>query len=134
MSFSPLFANVCVQADRANLRASPSTNASKTWEVYRFMPLQKIKEQKGWVQVRDVDGDMHWIQKKFVTSKFDCAVVREKEARLRKGPGSKFNAVTGGSAKKYYSYKVLKKENQWLQVQDAKGGQAWIHRDSVWIQ
>jgi len=129
-----LFANMCVQADRANLRSAPSTTSSKTWEVYRFMPLQKVKEKNSWIQVRDVDGDTHWIQKKFVTNKIDCAVVREKEAKLRKGPSTKFGLVAGASAKKYYSYKILKRENQWLHVQDAKGGKAWVHRDSVWIQ
>ncbi len=128
------YANVCVHAERANLRARPTTEASKTWEVYKFMPLQKVSEKKGWLQVRDVDGDTHWIQKRFTTNKFDCAVVKEKEARLRSGPGTRYQVVPGGQAKKYYSYRIVKREGQWLNVKDASGANAWIHRDSVWIQ
>lgn len=134
MGSLPLYAEVCVNASRANLRAGPSTQSTKTWEVYKFMPLQKLRERNGWVQVRDVDGDTHWILKRYTTNKFDCVVVKEREARIRKGPSTKFSIVPNGMAKKYYSYRLLKKEGAWIFVEDAAGGKGWIHRDSVWIQ
>jgi SH3-like domain-containing protein len=134
LSASALEASVCVSASRANLRSGPSVEAPKTWEVYQFMPLQKIKEQGAWAQVRDVDGDVHWIQKRFLSNRFDCAVVRQREARLRSGPGTNFGLVRGGEAKKYYSYRIFKRQGNWVQVIDSGGGKGWIHRDSLWIQ
>lgn len=124
---------LCVQVDKANLRAGPSADTRKTWEVYKFMPFQKLKSQSGWHQVRDVDGDLHWIYSRLVDEKMNCAVVRVKKANLRTGPGTKHRPVPWGPAAKYYAFKLLKVENNWAQVEDAAGGKAWVSQDLLWI-
>ena len=125
---------LCVNVEKANLRYGPSTKHTKTWEVYRYMPFQKLKSQSGWHRVKDVDGDIHWIFARLVTDKFKCAVVKTKKANLRTGPSTKHSKVPWGPAEKYYAFRVLKKQGDWVHVQDAAGGKAWIFGKLVWVQ
>lgn len=37
-------------------------------------------------------------------------------------------------AKKYYSFKVLKRKGQWVKVKDEWGNTGWIHRNFLWIR
>lgn len=32
----------CIKVSEANLRQGPGTNFEKSWEVFKYMPLQKI--------------------------------------------------------------------------------------------
>lgn len=125
---------LCVNVEKANLRYGPSTKYRKTWEVYRYMPFQELKRQKDWYRVKDVDGDIHWVNAPLVTKAFQCAVVKDPTANLRSGPGTNYDIVKWGPAEKYYAFKVLKKKGQWIYVQDAADGKAWIYAPLVWIQ
>jgi len=125
---------ICVKAEKANLRYGPGTKFQKTWEVYRYMPFKKLKTQKGWLRVKDVDGDIHWVYNPLVTSKYKCAVVKVKKANLRSGPTTKDPMVPWGPAQKYYAFKIIGKKGKWRHVMDAAGGKAWVHQDLVWIQ
>lgn len=125
---------VCVNVEKANLRYGPGTKYQKTWEVYRYMPFQKLKSQNGWYRVKDVDGDIHWLFEKLGTEKFKCAVVNAEKANLRTGPGTNYPKVAWGPAQKYYSFKILKKKGQWYHVQDAADGKAWVYSPLVWVQ
>lgn len=98
------------------------------------MPFQKLKQKGSWIQVRDVDGDMHWLHTKLTTSNFKCAVVKAKQANLRTKPTTRAAKVPWGPAKKYYTYKILETKGDWLHVLDAANSKAWIHRKLVWVQ
>lgn len=132
--FSSRVYAVCVQVEKADLHYGPSTKHQKTWEVYRHMPFQKLSTQSGWMRVKDVDGDIHWIPSKLVTSKYKCAVVKVKTANLRTGPGTKYATVPWGPAQKYYAFKIIEEKGKWFRVEDAAGGKAWIHGDLIWTQ
>lgn len=125
---------LCVKVDKANLRFGPSTKHQKTWEVYKYMPFQRLKSRKNWYRVKDVDGDIHWIYSKLVTKAYKCAVVKRPKANLRTGPGTKYSKVPWGPAQKYYAFRVLKKKGKWYHVQDAAGGKAWVYGSLVWVQ
>ena len=124
---------LCVQVEKANLRAGPNTNTQKTWEVYKFMPFEHVKTQSGWHQVKDVDGDMHWVSGRLVSESLECAVVKVQKANLRAGPGTNHKAVPWGPAQKYYAFKVLSRQGSWVHIEDAAGGKAWVHQDLIWI-
>lgn len=98
------------------------------------MPFQKLKANKGWFRVKDVDGDIHWVFSQLVTEKFKCAVVKAKTANLRTGPGLNHGKVPWGPAQKYYAFRVINKKGKWYHVQDAAGGKAWVHADLIWVQ
>lgn len=127
---------LCVSVAKANLRSGPSTKYEKVWEVYKYMPFLKVGVSLSgdWYAVRDVDGDVSWIYKKLVTSKYKCAVVRSEEVNIRKGPGTNYSKSSSGPAKQYYSFKVLQRKGKWVKVKDEWGAVGWIHTDYLWIK
>ena len=127
---------LCVNVQNANIRVGPGTNYDKIWEVYKYMPFKKVgvSTSGDWYAVQDVDGDVNWIHKKLVTSQYKCAVVTSEEVNIRTGPGTKYQKNSSGPAKKYYSFKILKKQGSWVKVKDDLGVTGWIHTDYIWIQ
>ncbi len=125
---------LCVKVQTANLRSGPGTKYEKTWQVFKYMPLKKIGSKGNWYKVRDVDGDVHWIYKKLVTSKYRCAVVKAREANIRKGPGTKYKKTDLSPAIKYDTFKVIKIKGNWVKVVDEFGEVGWIYKKLLWIQ
>jgi SH3-like domain-containing protein len=125
---------LCVKVQTANLRSGPGTKYEKTWQVFKYMPLKKIGSKGNWYKVKDVDGDVHWIYKKLVTNKYRCAVVKAREANIRKGPGTKYKKTDLSPAIKYDTFKVIKTKGDWVKVVDEFGEAGWIHKKLLWIQ
>jgi SH3-like domain-containing protein len=124
---------LCVSVAEANLRGGPGTKYEKTWEVFKYMPFNKLSKKGGWYKVRDVDGDVHWIFSSLVTEKFQCAVVKVEKANIRTGPGTKYSKSALSPALKYDSYKVLKIKSSWVHVMDEFGDKGWISRKLLWV-
>lgn len=125
---------LCVSNEFANLRSSASVSSEKTWVVYRYMPLQKVNKKQGWYEVKDLDSKTHWIREDLVTSAFKCAVIKNEFAYLRTGPGTRFAKTKAEKGLKYLSFRVVKEQGDWVQVEDQQGDLAWIHRPLVWVQ
>ena len=126
-------AALCVNVPEANLRSGPGTKYEKTWEVFKYMPFKKIKTKGNWYRVQDVDGDKHWIYRKLVTSRFNCAVVKVDKANIRSGPGTSYKNKHFSPLLKYDSFRVLKRKGQWVKVSDEFGQKGWIFRKLLWI-
>lgn len=124
---------LCVTASEANLRGGPGTKYERTWQVFKYMPLEKLNRKGSWYKIRDVDGDTHWIYGKLVTDKFKCAVVNVPEANIRSGPGTSHEKTAASPALRYYSFKVLDTQGDWVQVKDEYGITGWIFRKLLWI-
>ncbi len=125
---------LCVNVSEANLRSGPGTKFEKTWEVFKYMPFNKLSKKSNWYKVKDVDGDVHWVYTKLVTSKFKCAVVKVDKANVRSGPGTKYGKTAMSPALKYDSFKVIKITPPWAKVVDEFGDSGWIFRKLLWIQ
>ena len=124
---------LCVDVKKANLRQGPSTKHEKLWQVFQYMPFEKIEEKGGWYKIKDVDGDIYWIHSHLTTEKYQCAVLRQDQVNIRKGPGTKYAQTPWSPMEKYYSVKVLQTQGKWVNFQDEEGNQAWVHRSLVWI-
>ncbi|MDH5761711.1 MAG: SH3 domain-containing protein [Nitrospinota bacterium] len=131
---APTAEALCINERRANLRQGPGLHYEKLWEVYRFMPFQQLGKKGEWLRVQDLDGDIYWVHKKLTTKSFKCAVIKKKEVNLRTGPGTHYKKVKGIPGEKYFSMKVLKIKDNWVQVMDAWGDKAWVYRPLVWIK
>jgi SH3-like domain-containing protein len=125
---------LCVDNEYANLRNGPGTGFAKTWEVYRYMPFKEVEKKGAWHKVKDVDGDTHWIYGKLVSDKYQCAVVNNEKANVRTGPGTHFKQTDFSPVLRYYSFKVLKIEGEWVKVVDQDGDEGWIYKQLLWIQ
>lgn len=139
--FSSLFLSpvisgaLCVKTSTANLRSGPGTQYEKVWQVYRFMPLEKVgvSNSKDWYAVRDVDGDVSWIHKSLVTGSFRCAVVEAKVVNVRTGPGTRYPRRFSEPAKQYDSFRILRTKGAWVKVKDEWNAVGWIHKNFLWI-
>lgn len=127
---------VCVSVSKANVRTGPGTWYQKLWDVYKYTPLQKIgvSVSGDWYAVRDVDGDVVWIDKKLVTDKFRCTVVKSDKVTVRKGPGTSKSLSSLSPAVHYDSFKIMEKRGEWVKVKDEKGDIGWIDKSYLWIQ
>ena len=129
-------AALCVNVSKANLRSGPGKNHEVTWQVYMYMPFEKVEEStdKKWYAVKDCDGDTYWIHRNLVTNRYRCAVVRVDKARLRTGPGAHFPTVKESPARKYHTYRVISSKNGWLRLRDEWSDTGWIRKDLLWIK
>jgi SH3-like domain-containing protein len=125
---------MCVNVAEANLRRGPGTKYEKSWEVFKYMPFNKVSKKGNWYKVKDVDGDVHWVYTKLVTEKFKCAVVKVNKANIRSGPGTKNSIVALSPALKYDSFKVIKTKDSWVKVVDEFGDTGWIFKKLLWLQ
>jgi SH3-like domain-containing protein len=133
LTFSNYANALCVNVPTANLRKGPGIKYEKTWHVFKYMPFKKLTKKGNWYKVQDVDGDVHWIYSKLVTSKINCAVVKIDEANIRSGPGTNFKKNAFSPAIKYDSFKVIKRKGKWVKVIDEFGNTGWIFRKLLWI-
>ncbi|MDA8240749.1 MAG: SH3 domain-containing protein [Nitrospiraceae bacterium] len=126
---------LCVNAGQANVRTGPGTGYKIVWEVYRHMPFAKVgvSLSGSWYAVQDVDGDVNWIHKGLVTSSYRCAIVKSKTANIRTGPGLLYAEKFTEPAKKYDTFRVLKKKGAWVKVRDEYRDNGWIYGKLLWI-
>lgn len=123
---------LCVKASEANLRDGPGTQYGKTWKVYKYMPLDRVDRRGKWYQVRDLDGDRHWVYADLVSSGLRCAVVKAKEANVRRGPGTRYGRTDISPVEKYYSFRVTGGKGDWVKVRDEVGNEGWVARSMLW--
>lgn len=123
---------LCVIAQKANLRAEPSSNGKKLWTVGKYMPFIEVDERGGWYLVKDLEGKKMWIAKGLVTDEIDCAVIRVKKSVLRKGPGKEFGKTPLTYAGKYMPFKKLQRDEAWLYLEDDFGFKHWVYERNVW--
>lgn len=123
---------VCVHARNAQLRKGPGTNYGITWTVGQLMPFMKIGEKNGWAHVKDLDGQSHWILAKLLTQRYACAVVKAKQARLRKAPDPRAPASEPEIVDRYTPFKKIDREGGWIQVEDDHQTEYWIAESALW--
>lgn len=125
---------ICVSSDYANLRSGPGTSYEKTWEVLKYTPLEVLEKKGLWYRVKDLEGDVHWVYAKLVSSSIKCAMIKDEMANIRKGPGTDYDQTEESPGKQYYSYKVTKVSGDWVKVTDEFGTDGWIFKPLLWIQ
>lgn len=124
---------LCVKIDGGYLRKEPSRTADVSWKVPRMMPLRLIREKDGWSEVRDLDGEVHWVFNNIVTEDFLCDVIKSPKAILYKDrqgdPDDKANQFTG---EKFMPVRRIKVEGDWVSVQNGIGQNWWIEKKHLW--
>jgi SH3-like domain-containing protein len=133
LSRSALAEPVCVTAVKANLHTGPGVNYPVSWTVGQHMPLMRIAKKGAWSQVKDCDGEIHWISSSALSPNVACAVIKSKVAKLMKGPGSKYQPADLAVADKYTPFRKVDRDGQWLLVRDEYKAEYWIHENDLWI-
>jgi SH3-like domain-containing protein len=120
---------VTVNKDGANIRSGPDAKKDLLWEVYKDFPLQVVKRQKEWVQVKDFEGDTGWIFANLL-SKTKRVIVKANSVNLRNEP--KKDAAMVATVKYGVVFTPLEKKGDWLKVKHEDGTTGWISKTLVW--
>lgn len=76
---------VSVSIQEANLRSGPGSTHPVQWKVIQGFPLEVIKRQGNWIQVRDFEKDVAWIYSSSVDKK-PYVIVTGNTVNLRATP------------------------------------------------
>jgi SH3-like domain-containing protein len=124
---------VCVTQPHTNLRKGPSAKDPVSWTVSENMPLLRLAQKGGWSQVRDLDGQVHWVQSQNLSVRRSCAVIKSKSAKLRRGPNPKEPTADLEVVDKYTPFQKVDRDGDWLLVQDEYNGRYWVNETNVWL-
>lgn len=127
---------LCVKASMANLRVGPGTGYEVGWTVNKYFPFQKVGVSLSgqWYAVKDIDGDVFWIQKSLVTHRYHCGAVSTEKVNIRRGPGTRYGKLFSEPAQKYYSFKILKQKGAWVKIIDMDNNIGWVKKGYCRIQ
>ena len=125
---------LCVTANKAYLRNGPGKSFQKTWTVGKYTPLLEVNRKGGWIEVRDQDGETHWVFRTLVSDgDLRCLSVKGEVAALRQGPGKAYPFSDLQTVDRYTSFKIMDmdEDGKCYYVADTFGQKFWIHRSSV---
>lgn len=121
---------VSVGVSQSILRKGPSLRHEGLWSVPRGFPLQVVKRQGDWLQVRDFEGDLAWIRAA-ATSRQGHFIVKVPTANVRARPAA--NAPLAGQAKYGSLLRTLERRDGWVRVQPLPSGSAgWVAQRLLW--
>ena len=123
----------CVNSDGVVLRADKGLKSPVTWRVRKFLPLIPVGggSYNGWIKVRDMDGDIHWVKQKYITKEYHCVAVKIDGVPIKKNPFINSPNKYNEPAKKYDTFKFLGVSKGWINVEDAYGDTGWIQYENV---
>ena len=123
----------CVSVPQATLYNGPGKEYPKTeWKPVQYTPFRYLDNSNEWYKVQDVDGDIHWIHQSEVIRSMFCFVAKVQALDLWEGPGSSYGQA--GRAKKYDSFRFVKRQGNWVSGLNADGFQIWVNAKEVWVQ
>ena len=124
---------LCVISSKANLRSGPSSKNKITWVAPKYTPLLEIKKKGSWYNVKDQDGQKHWVFGNNVSKRTKCVAVKVASANLRTGPGARNKLGDIRRVDRYTPFKRIDiADNGWYQVEAIWGGRYWISDKLVW--
>jgi SH3-like domain-containing protein len=120
-------------AQAAVLYDGPSKQARKLFAAPRGMPLEVVSTLGQWVKVRDVAGDVVWIERTDLAER--RAVVTTAIATVRREPqdaAAQVLQTDRGVLLELVDPAAAPAPGGWLQVRHRDGGSGWIRVADVW--
>jgi SH3-like domain-containing protein len=113
----------------ANIPSGPDNNYDILWKVKKYYPILILENTGEWLRFSNYEGDEGWIHRSLVTN-ISTVITKTTNCNIRKGP-STFYKVSAKFGKRL-SFKMIKREGGWLNIQHAVGFIGWIHESLVW--
>lgn len=119
-----------IAVDRTVMYDAPSLRGKKLYLASRFYPVEVIVDLESFAKVRDVAGDLAWVEKKNLAAK-RMVLVNVPLADVRKTPDSKAALVF--QAERSVVLEVLENtSNGWIKVRHADGAVGYVRASQVW--
>ncbi len=118
-----------VKSKLANVRSGPGIDNDVIWQVERYHPLIIQEKKSGWMKFKDFEDDVAWIHASLV-DKTESVISIKDNCNVRKGPGTKHPVLF--TVERGVPFKVLAKQDKWLNIEHADGDKGWIYNALVW--
>jgi SH3-like domain-containing protein len=119
-----------IAADRTVMYDAPSLQAKKKFLASRLYPVEVIVELADFVKVRDMAGDLLWVEKKNLSAT-RTALVSTPLADVLQKPEA--GALLAFQAEKGVAFEILEKtSNGWLKVRHPDGSSGYLLASQVW--
>ena len=117
-----------VRVKTANFREAPTESAAILFTADRHYPVKVVERKRGWVKVKDFEGEIAWIAERLLARNKGVVIIVEK-ATLRAKPED--NAASVAVAAWSDSFAVKQVRAEWVLVESA-GVEGWVRRSVVW--
>jgi SH3-like domain-containing protein len=118
-----------VSSESAILYDAPSAKAMPLFVVNKGYPIEVIITLQNWVKVRDLDGQLAWIEEKNLTGQ-RTVVVTADEAAVRTSASEDGEIVF--RAAKGLELEWLGEQGIWRKVRHRDGMTGFIRLDQIW--
>lgn len=109
---------------------APSVKASKLFVASRFFPVEVIVQVDNWTKVRDADGDLSWVEKKFLAD-VRTVVVTAALADVREK--AEDDAPLVFQAQKKVALEIVELgAGPWVKVRHRDGQTGFVRANQVW--
>jgi SH3-like domain-containing protein len=119
-----------VSENAAILYDAPSSKAKKLYVVNRGYPVEIVVLVEGWVKIRDANGDLTWIESKYLTDK-RTVMIRTPMAQVRQSADD--NAPVVFQAQQSVILDLIEVPGGgWLRVRHRDGQAGFVKVSQVW--
>jgi len=113
----------------ANIRSGPGEKYDILWKVEKYYPILVIEKKSSWYYFKDFEDDNGWVHQSLV-DQVDAVITNKDLCNIRSGPGTDNKILF--TVEKGIPFKVIKRQDHWLQIEHADKDQGWIHDSLVW--
>ncbi|MBS1228023.1 MAG: hypothetical protein H6R17_1300 [Proteobacteria bacterium] len=132
-------AGLCLSANAIEYRTvdtatvlydAPSQRGSKRFVIKRETPVEVVVNIEGWSKVRDADGTLAWIEKKYLSDRRTVIVTAERaEVRQKAEEGSPLVF----EAEKNVALEYLEAApGGWIKVRHRDGQSGFVRANQIW--
>jgi SH3-like domain-containing protein len=108
----------------------PSQRSVKIFVIRRDTPVEVVVSLEGWAKVRDADGGLAWIEKKYLGERRSVIVTAER-AEVRQKPDE--GAPLVFDAEKNVALDYLESApGGWIKVRHRDGESGFVRSNQVW--
>lgn len=109
---------------------APSQRGNKLFVVRRDTPLELVVNLDAWSKVRDADGGLAWIEKKFLADR-RTVIVTAPRAEIRQKPEE--SSLLVFEAEKKVSLDYLETvSGGWIKVRHRDGSSGYVRANQIW--
>ena len=114
----------------AVLYDAPSQRGAKLFVIKRDTPVELVVSLEGWSKVRDADGGLAWIEKKFLAER-RTVIVTASRAEIRQKADEASPLVFEADKKVSLDY-LETAAGGWIKVRHADGQEGFVRAGQVW--
>lgn len=109
---------------------APSQRGVKIFVIKRDTPVEVVVSLEGWSKVRDADGGLAWIEKKFLDEKRSVIVTADR-AEIRQKANEEAPVVF--AAEKNVAMEFLElAPGGWVKVRHSDGQSGFVRANQIW--